>query len=272
MTGSGPSEGLHPIARRPQILTDGEGLIQADPSGWCPRLPSYSVDWGPPSVLKWVPTEPKLMPAKTSMTWRLLFILGGLIYVGGGSQHPRGGMVDMLADPAWFPSHAVIFVGLVLLTAGWVILRRTAACSRTLDRLLLLAIAASALEVVEMALHTMAYVDLEALRAGESTPIHTTHTWFAIAVYPLFGLILIAVIWLGQREGVLGSAWISWVGILGGIFHGAAVLIVGAAGMLQAQVLFPAAAICLSLWFVLAGAWPARAPAGGAAERGTETA
>ena len=218
-------------------------------------------------MLKWVPTEPKLMSAKTSMTWRPLFILGGLIYIGGGSQHPNGEMVDMLADPAWFPSHAAIFVGLVALTAGWVMLRHTAACSRTLDRLLLLAIAASALEVVEMAFHTMAYVDLEALRAGESTPIHTTHTWLAIAVYPLFGLILIAVIWLGQREGVLGSAWIGWIGMLGGTLHGAAVLIVRAAGMLQAQVLFPAAAICLSLWFVLAGAWPARAPAGGAAER-----
>ena len=200
------------------------------------------------------------MPAKTSMTWRPLFILGGLISLGGGSQHPNGTMVEMLADPAWLPSHAVVFVGLVARTAGLVMLRRTAACSRTLDRLLLLAIIASALEVVEMALHTMAYVDLEALRAGESTPIHTTHTWLAIAVYPLFGLILIAVIRLAQREGVLGSAWIGWIGMLGGTLHGAAVLIVGAAGILQAQVLFAVSAICLSLWFVLAGVWPARVP------------
>ena len=66
-----------------------------------------------------------------------------------------------------------------------------------------------------MAFHTMAYVDLGALRAGESTPIHTTHTWLAVAVYPLFGLILIAVIRLAQREGVLGSAWIGWIGMLG---------------------------------------------------------
>ena len=60
--------------------------------------------------------------------------------------------------------------------------------------------------------------------------------------------------------------------MLGGTLHGAAVLIVGAAGILQAQVLFAVSAICLSLWFVLAGAWPARVPASGVAERGTETA
>ena len=215
-------------------------------------------------MLKWLPTEPKLMPAKTAMTWRSLFILGGLFYIGGGSRHPNGVMVDMLADPAWFPSHAVMFVALVVQTAGWVMLRRTGACSRKLDLLLLLAIVASALKVVEMAIHAMAYVDVEALRAGESTPIHTTHTWLAVAVYPLFGLILIAVIWLGWREGVLGSAWIGWIGMLGGTLLGAAVLIVGVAGMLQAQGLFAAGAICLSLWFVLAGAWPARPPAGGA--------
>ncbi len=206
------------------------------------------------------------------MTWRPLFILAGLISLAGGSQHPNGTMVEMLADPAWLPSHAVVFVGLVVRTAGLAMLRRTVACSRTLDRLLLLGIIASALEVVEMAFHTMAYVDLEALRAGESTPIHTIHTRLAVVVYPLFGLILIAVIRLAQREGVLGSVWIGWIGILGGTLHGAAVILVGPAGILQAQVLFAVSAISLSLWFVLAGAWPARVPAGGAAERGAETA
>ena len=216
--------------------------------------------------------EPKLKSAKTSMTWRLLFILGGLICLGGGSQHPDGTMLEMLADPAWFPSHAVFFVGLVARTAGLLMLRRTVVCSRALDRLLLGAIIASALEVVEMAFHTMTYVDLEALRAGESTPIHTTHTRLAVVVYPLFGLILIAVIRLAQREGVLGSAWIGWIGMLGGLLHGAAVLIVGAAGITEARVLFAVSAICLSVWFVLAGVWPTRVPAGGAAERGTETA
>ena len=222
-------------------------------------------------MLKWLPTEPKLMPAKTSITWRPLFILGGLIYIGEGSRHPDGLMVDMLADPAWFPSHAVMFAALVVQTAGWVMLRRTGACSRKFDRLLLLAIVTSALKVVEMAIHAMAYVDAEALRAGESTPIHTTHSWLAVAVYPLFGLILIAVIRLGSREGVLGPAWIGWLGMLGGALHGAAVLLVGVAGVPQAQGLFAAGAICLSLWFVLAGAWPARPAAGGASQRGSET-
>ncbi len=192
-----------------------------------------------------------------SILWRPMFVIGGILYIAGGAQHPVGRMEEMLVNPSWFRAHSTVFIGLVFLTVGLVLFRRPKPTSLSMDRWLLFAIVATALEAVEMGVHTMAYVDAQALTAGQSTPVLTTHTWLATVIYPFFAVALIGLILVGQRERSLGSLWIGWIGMLGAAAHGVVMWLVmfeiGWGGLL-----FPLAAISLSLWFILAGVWPVR--------------
>lgn len=202
-----------------------------------------------------------------SRAWRAAFVVGGLLYLGG-VQHPHGRMVDMLSDPAWVRAHVTILAGLLALGGGLAAFRREVNGSPALRRWLGFAIVMTLLEVVEMAVHTVAFVDAGALAAGGPTPVLTTHLWMATLVYTPYAIALIGVIWLGQREGVLGSPWIGWIGMFGAAAHGvvmwlAIVLRIGPAG-----ILFPLA-LTLGIWFVLAGLWPDRRAASVAATEGT---
>ena len=193
-----------------------------------------------------------------SRGWRALFVVGGVLYLGGSAQHPRGTMAEMMAAPAWVPGHTTVFVGLLVLTLGLVWFRRTQPAPASMDRWLLFSIVTTALEAVEMAVHTVAYVDVDALTLGHSTPVLTSHLWLATLIYPLFAVSLIGLIQQGQREGSLGSPWIAWIGMLGAAAHGIVMWLVYVFEIGWAPILFPIAAIGLSLWFVLAGVWPSR--------------
>jgi hypothetical protein len=193
-----------------------------------------------------------------SRIWRALFVVGGVLYLWGSAQHPRGTMAEMMAAPAWVPGHTTVFVGLLVLTLGLVLFRRTVGASASMDRWLRFSIVATALEAVEMGVHTVAYVDVDALTLGHSTPVLTSHLWLATLIYPLFAVSLMGLIRLGLREGSLGSPWIAWIGMLGAAAHGIVMWLVYIFAIGWAPVLFPLAAISLSLWFMLAGVWPSR--------------
>ena len=199
------------------------------------------------------------MTMDRSIWWRVLFVVGGALFIAGAFYHPRdGSMAEMLAQPVWVPAHSVIFVAWLLLAAGLVQLRRSAAPSKRLDRWLFFTLVATVLEAIEMAVHTAAAVDAEALAAGGSTPVFTTHMWLVHAVYPLYAVCLIGLIWIGQRERALGSSWISWIGILGAVAHAAAPWLAVVLEIRQAGILFPIGGFALPLWFLLAGVWPLR--------------
>ena len=206
------------------------------------------------------------MESGRSVIWRAMFVVGGLLYFVGAFDHPRGmTMADMLVDPAWIPSHAGVFVGVLLMTMGLISFRRSAPISARTDRWLLATIVLSVLETIEMGLHTMAYVDADALapgalEAGLSTPVLTLHLWSAILVYTPFAVALTGLIWMGQRERSLGSPWIGWLGIVGAAAHGSVMWLAIVLGVPGTGILFPIAALGISLWFVLAGAWPTRTP------------
>lgn len=204
------------------------------------------------------------MKSGRSVVWRSLFTVGGLLYFVGAFNHPRGmTMAEMLIDPAWMLSHAGVFVGLSAMTVGLMFFRHSSDVSPTMDRWLLATIVLAVLETIEMGLHTMAYVDADALTPGAlegglSTPVLTLHLWFATLVYTPFAVALIGLIWIGQRERSLGSLWIGWLGVIGAAAHGSVMWLVVVFGVPGAGILFPIAALAISLWFVLAGVWPTR--------------
>jgi hypothetical protein len=195
-----------------------------------------------------------------SRTWRWLFVAGGVLYFAGGAQHPQGTMAEMLANAVWVRGHATILVGLILMTLGLIAFRRSQAPAKSLDRWLFLAILATAFEAIEMAVHTAANVDSAALIAGQSTPVLTAHLWLATIVYPIFGVVLAGLVIAGVRNRELGSRWIMPLGLLGAAAHGVVMPLVHILEIGAAGILFPIAALSISIWFILAGLWRLPSP------------
>jgi hypothetical protein len=206
--------------------------------------------------------------------WRALFVSGGLCYFVGAFFHPRGTtMADMLVDPAWIPAHLAVFVGFSLVTIGLVSLRRSVAVSATMGRWLLATLVLAVLQIIEMALHTMAYVDAGALahgafHGGLSTPVLTTHIWLSTLAFTPFAVAFLGLIWTATRERVLGSPWILWLGAIGAVAYGTVMWLVFILQIEGAGVLFPVAHLAVPLWFILAGVWPTRQPASAADRTG----
>ena len=189
--------------------------------------------------------------------WRALFVLGGLLVIGGGSQHPRGSMVDMLAHPDWLPSHAVAFLGIVALVAGLVCYRRAVVPSGSTRRWVTISIVVATLQALEWGVHTFAYVDAARLAEGEATPVLTTHLWLATIMYTPFGIAVIGLIIAGVRERSLGSPWIAWLGIVGAAAHSVVMILLFVLELKQLTNLVWLS-VLMALWFVLAGLWPTR--------------
>ena len=146
-------------------------------------------------------------------------------------------MVDMLADPSWIPIHVAILIGLCLMAAGLFVFRRDVEMSPRLSRWLGFAVVMTMCEILEMAVHTVAFVNADELAAGTATPVLTTHLSLATIFYTPYAISMIGAIWLGQRERVLGSPWYGWIGLFGASAHGvvmwlAIVLKIGPAGIL----------------------------------------
>lgn len=191
--------------------------------------------------------------------WRVLFVVGGLLYFVGAFFHPRdGSMGAMLVNSAWVPSHAGVFLGFVLITLGLLSLRRTTPVSPTMTRWLGATIVLAMLQVIEMGLHTLAYVDADtlppdALHGGMSTPVLTTHLWLSTLAFTPFAIAFIGLIWTGSRERTLGSPWILWLGLIGAASYGSVMWLVFILEVGWAGILFPVAHLAVPLWFILAG-------------------
>lgn len=186
-------------------------------------------------------------------TWRGAFIASGVLIGWGGSMHPGGTMEQMLADPAWLPGHLMIFGGFVALGLGmWGLRRRS---PQAMSRTVTLALAATALQALEMFLHSIAYVDLEQLRAGASTPVLTAHLTLTPIAYPIFAIAISLYIVSAARHKVVGSHWIAWLGVAGVVMQGVAGFLVPLFGVGWARSLF-AGVVLFALWEILAAVWP----------------
>jgi hypothetical protein len=190
--------------------------------------------------------------------WRILIIVAAICMGIGGPQHPQGeSNAEMLADPVWFASHAWVFASFVAMLAGMVLFRRSHAVSSRTGRWLKAAIVVTVLEAVEMALHTVAYVDLPNLLADQSTPIYTTHMTMAMIVYPIFGVLFTGFILVAARERAIGSIWIAPIGIIGALAHSAAGLLVVGFGITSAGIGFPMIMLVM-VWAFIAALMPVR--------------
>ena len=196
--------------------------------------------------------------------WRALFVLGGVLLIAGGSQHPSGNMATMLADPKWLPGHSLQVAGFLAMCAGLALFRREPGVPARTRWWAGAASVMMGLDALEMMVHTLAYVDagtapVYASEVSASSPVLLTHLWMATFISPLAGVTMLALIWAGMRERSLGSPWIGWLGMIGAAAHAAVMPLLFVMGLLQFGVLFPMVAF-MAMWFVLAGVWPRRKP------------
>lgn len=192
------------------------------------------------------------------MTWRLLFAAAGILLLAGGPRHPGGSMLEMLSHHDWFMAHALVTLGYGTMAAGLIAFLRGTALTPAMRRWTRFAIAGTALQTVEMAVHTAAMVDAANLAAGHATPVLTTHLAMSVVFYPLFGLTSAGFFIQGVRERAIGSPWIVWIGVIGTAANGVAPLLVGVAGWAEARILF-AFMVGIAIWLLAAAVWPAHA-------------
>ena len=167
-------------------------------------------------------------------------------------------MLEMLRHHDWFMAHALVTLGYGTMVAGLVAFSRTGANTPAMKRWTRFAIVGTALQTVEMTVHTAAMVDAGHLAAGHATPILTTHLAMSMVFYPLFGITTAAFFIKGMRERTIGSPWIVWIGVIGTVANGIAPILVGLVGWTEARILF-VFMVGIAIWLLLAAVWPTSA-------------
>lgn len=196
--------------------------------------------------------------------WRLFLLLGAFGILAGGPRHPGGSMAEMLAHPDWVLSHVLVLCGYISLLVALILFRRAGGLPTGTAKWARLAVIGTALMATEAVFHTFAYLDHANLMAGRTTPILTIHLALAVVLYPVFSITIIGFMLAGARERVIGSRWITWLGIAGAAMHGLSTPLVVGLGDERFRFLFPGV-VLFALWELIASLLPARATVGAAA-------
>lgn len=188
-------------------------------------------------------------------------LLGGAFFLAGGPMHPKEDPPDvsvqehlriMYENPLWYPSHAVLFVGMALIAASLVVLARGrsfAPVPRAHVATVIAAVAASVAAAV-MLLHLVAAAEAEAIAAGDSTPLTDVLVIVETIAVPAFGISMAALAVIGATTRTLGNPVTALLGVAGGVGYalaGATFLFTDALNFL-----FPTAA-GIALWTMAAG-------------------
>lgn len=189
--------------------------------------------------------------------WRLFLLLGAVGILAGGPRHPSGSMAEMLAHPDWVLSHVLVLCGYVALLVALILFRRAGGLPAGTAKWARLAVIGTALMVTEAIFHTAAVADHANLMAGRGTPILSIHLALSVIIYPVFAITMIGFMLAGARERVIGSRWITWMGIAGAAMHGLSTPLVVGLGDERFRFLFPGV-VLFALWELIATFLPAR--------------
>lgn len=190
-----------------------------------------------------------------------LMIAGGVLYFVGGSMHPKEDPPDvtlkehlllMYEDPAWYPAHAVFFVGMALLAAALVSLVRGRGLRpvRAAHAVAVLAAVTATAAAAGSLLHLVAGSEADRIAAGRSTPITDVQVISETITVPAFGLSIAALSVVGAMTRTLGNRVVAVLGVIGGVasaLAGGTFLFTDAVNFL-----FPVSS-AMALWAVAAG-------------------
>ncbi|MEU7886511.1 hypothetical protein AB0B54_13500 [Microbispora bryophytorum] len=153
-------------------------------------------------------------------------VLGGITFIAGGATHPgdsgEGDKVqqlhEMLVQPSWYPSHALLLLSMGLFAAGiFAISRRDVGRSMAAATKVVAGI--GALATVGMAAHLFAALEADSLAAGQPTIISTMQTWNETIIDTLWGLSIAFLAVAGGLTRTVGNRITLALGLAGGLAY-----------------------------------------------------
>lgn len=191
--------------------------------------------------------------------WGLL--AGGVIFFVGGSMHPKEDppgvtvkehLHSMYVDPLWYPAHALLLLGTVLIAAALVALVRArllAAVPRA-QTVGTVAAVAAVLGTLETLLHLLAAVDADRIAHHDATPLTDILSVVETVAGPVFGFSIAALAVVGGFTRTLGNRVTAVLGVVGGVAYGIATATILFTD--KTDFLFPVSA-GIGLWTMAAG-------------------
>jgi hypothetical protein len=190
----------------------------------------------------------------------LALLAGGVAFFIGGSMHPgddppgltlKEHLHLLYTDPAWYPSHAVLLVGMVLMAAALVALvRKGTLTDPRVQKVGAVAAGAAVLGALGMLLHLVEASEADRIAGHQTTPITDVQLVVESFTVPAFGFAIAALALVGASTRTLGNRVVAVLAVVGGIGYGLAggtLLFTDALNFL-----FPAAG-GIGLWAIAAG-------------------
>lgn len=206
--------------------------------------------------------------SRTTLRAAWALAAGGTLWFIGGAMHPKEDPPDlsvkehlgvMFEDGGWYPSHALLLLGLALIAAALATLVRSGALAhvRPVQRTGAAAASAAAFATVAAVLHLVMATEAGRVAAGEATPIIDVQVVLETIAAPLLGLTVAALALVGASTRTIGS----WPGAVLGAIGGVGYALAGATFLFTdaLNALFPAAGL-IGVWATLAGIGLIRRP------------
>jgi hypothetical protein len=196
--------------------------------------------------------------AASPTRWRPLLIAAGICMAASGPLHPesdasgtmREELATMTAGDTWILSHTGVAIGTVLLAAGLWSAHRSGRWPVATHRALRVAAIAVSLYVVETVMHLAAWVDRDALAAGDPAPIAFSHLALAAVLYPVSGIALVVLAVRLGRTVTAGHKVLAAIGVLAGLAHAVSVPLTLLAPDVETTPLFASAGMLLAAWSI----------------------
>jgi hypothetical protein len=166
--------------------------------------------------------------AKSLAAWGLL--AGGVSFFVGGSLHPgedppgltlKEHLLLLYEDSSWYPSHALLLVGMVLIAASLVALVRakTLASAPRAHTASVIAAFAAVLGAAASLLHLVAATEADKIAAGERTPLTDVSLVIETVINPAVGLSIAALALIGALTRTIGYRLTAVFGVVGGVAY-----------------------------------------------------
>ncbi|MGH3645651.1 MAG: hypothetical protein ACRDTM_00495 [Micromonosporaceae bacterium] len=151
--------------------------------------------------------------------------LAGVAFFAGGAMHPgdsgEGNKVEqlheMLVQPTWYPSHALLLLSMGLFAAGILATSRRSDLSDGMVKVTKIVGGIGVLATVGMTAHLFGALGAESLEAGQPTYISTMQTWNEILVNAPWALSIAFLAVAGGLTRTVGNRITIALGLVGGL-------------------------------------------------------
>lgn len=153
------------------------------------------------------------------------FVLGGLTFFAGGVTHPgdsgKGNKVqqlhEMLIQPGWYPSHALLLAAMALFATGIFGLRQRRDLTAAMERILKFVFVITCIATVSMTVHLLAALDAGSLADGKPSLVSGIQTVNETVVDATWSLAMVALAVAGGLTRSVGNRITIPFGLVGGL-------------------------------------------------------